>query len=102
MFQHFFRGARAEEVHDSPDDAGPTGLVIRAEAGAVVTVEVFIELNVFAPFRVFLELAFAAVDRATPVLVFEKDAREPATDFFGNLIKVHHAARASRALDGEI
>ena len=34
-----------------------------AEAGAVVAVEVFVEIDQIAPVRVFLELPRAAVDR---------------------------------------
>ena len=60
----------------SRDDPGPAGLVARAEAGAVVAVEVFVEQDVVAPVRIVLELLGAAVHRPPAVLVAQEDARE--------------------------
>ena len=68
-FETLLRRDRREEVHGAGDDPGPAGLVARADAGAVVAVEVFEELDAIAPVRVFLELLRAAVHRPAAVLV---------------------------------
>lgn len=49
-------------VNEVCDHAGPTSLVAGAEAGAAVSVEVFIEQQVVTPMGVFLELFGAAID----------------------------------------
>src|SRR5690349_6856097 len=53
--QELLAGAGGEDVHDPRDDAGPAGLVARAEARAVVAVEVFVEQDQVAPVRILLE-----------------------------------------------
>src|SRR5262245_61574816 len=72
--EHLLRRGGREQVHGPRDDAGPPGLVARAEAGPVVAVEVLVEQDEVAPVRVFLELAGAAVDRAAALPVAQEDA----------------------------
>jgi hypothetical protein len=72
-------------MHASRDDAGPTGLVARAEAGPVVTVEIFVEQDQIAPVRVLLELPGSAIHRTPAILVSQEDAREAARDLLGHL-----------------
>ena len=50
-------------------EARPARLVARAETRSIVTVEVFIEEYVVAPFRVGLEFLGATVDRPPAALV---------------------------------
>src|SRR3954464_6287740 len=55
-------------VEDQVDDEpGPAGLVGGAQTGAVVTVEVLVELQVVAPGRVVLEQLQCAVHRTMAV-----------------------------------
>src|SRR5689334_15351500 len=55
---------RGEQVHDAGDQAGPAGLVVRPQPGAVVAVEVLVEREVVAPVRIVLKRARAAVHGA--------------------------------------
>ena len=52
----------------------PACLVTRADASAVVAVEVFVEENRISPEGIFLKLVGASEDGASPGLVTEKDA----------------------------
>ena len=54
-------------MREHADQAGPAGLVARAEAGAVVAVEVLVEEQQVAPVRVLLEQPLAAVDGSATV-----------------------------------
>ena len=74
-FENGFGVDGGEEVHEAGDDPGPAGLMAGAEAGAVVAVEVFVELKVIAPVRIVLEFLDAAVDRTPAVFVLEENAR---------------------------
>lgn len=91
-----------EEVEGAGDDTGPAGLMAGAEAGSVVAVEVFVELDVIAPEGIFLEFALAAIDGPRAVFVLEENAGEAAGDFLGDLVEVHLAAGAGGAFDGEV
>src|SRR5437667_12856375 len=48
-------------------ESGPAGLMARADAGAVVAVEVFVKPDEVPPVGVGLELGDAPVDRPSPV-----------------------------------
>src|SRR5262245_64755111 len=61
--------ARAEQMHTPRDDTGPPGLVARAEARPVVTVEVLVEQDEIAPVRILLELSRSPVDSTPSILV---------------------------------
>ena len=50
------------------DQSGPAGLVARADPGAVVAVEVFVEWDQITPVRVVLEFFRAAENRSPPSL----------------------------------
>ena len=101
-FEHLFRGAGGEHVHDAGDDPRPAGLVAGPEAGPVVAVEILVEQHEIAPVRVFLELPGSAIDRPPALLVLEKGVRQAARDLFGDLIQVHVPPGARGTLDGEI
>src|SRR5213594_1621658 len=52
-----------EQIEKAGYQTGPAGLMIGAESGAVITVEVFVEEYQIAPVRILLKLACAAIDR---------------------------------------
>ena len=95
-------GGGREQIHQPRDDAGPSGLVTRTQAGAVVAVEVLVEQEVITPVRVLLKFAGRSIERTPPVIVPQKDAGQPTRDFLGNLIQRHVPARARWTFDGEI
>jgi hypothetical protein len=62
---------RAQCAHhrSTPPDRPPSiarGLVAGAESGAIVAVEVFVELQAIAPVRILLEFRGAAENRSAP------------------------------------
>jgi hypothetical protein len=90
------------DVRDVSDSqSGPTGLMARAESLAGFAVKIFVKQHKAAPVRVVGEARVAAVARATPAGIGEKDAGEPRAKFKGHLTKVHHAPRSGGAFDLE-
>ena len=89
-------------MHEPRNDPGPSGLVARAEAGAVVAVKILIKQDEVAPVRILLELSGAAVHRTLAGLVPHEDAGQSARDLLGDLVERHEPAGAGRAFDGEI
>ena len=73
-----------------------------ADALAGVAVEVFVKGDRVAPVGIGLELFDVAEDGALAVGAAEEDAGEAAGDFCRDFPKVHHLARACRALYFEI
>ena len=57
-------------------EAGPTGLMACANAGAIVAVKVFVEGDQIAPGRIGLEFCGGAENRPLLVRVSQEDARE--------------------------
>src|SRR5213079_2918705 len=64
--QHIARGDGPEHLQQCGDEAGPSGLVAGAEAGAVVAVEVLVKEDEVPPVRIVLELPRVSVDRPPP------------------------------------
>src|SRR4051812_10087259 len=62
------------------DHTGPARLVARADAGAIVAVEILVEEDQILPVRVFLKLRRAAVDRAAAVVAPHEDTDQAARD----------------------
>src|SRR5258706_3119730 len=60
-------------VDELRDDAGPTGLMARAQALAGVAVEILVEQDEIAPMRVGRKFGALAVDGAMTVLVLEEE-----------------------------
>src|SRR6185503_13122175 len=83
-FEGLVGGGGRKQMHRAGDDAGPPSLVVCAEAGAVVAVEVFVELETIAPVRIFLELLLASVHRSATVLPLKEHAAQAARDFLGD------------------
>src|SRR5512137_1552109 len=75
-------------------DASPPGLVVGAEASAVVAVEVLVEEDVIAPVRVGLELLGVAVHRASALLVAQEGPAKTIGNLLAHLEEVHELARA--------
>ena len=55
----------------------PAGLVTRAKARAMVSVEVLVDEDVVAPVRIVLELIRNTAHPATPILIAQEDIRDP-------------------------
>ena len=76
------------------DQSGPTGLVARADPGAVVAVEVFVERDQIAPVRVVLEFFSGAENWSSLIGIdCKKMLHQPPRDFPGDLPKRHHLVR---------
>src|SRR5262245_11629305 len=100
--ERILRRHPSEEVDEACDETRPTGLVARAEASAIVAVEVLVEEDQVAPVRVVLELGCASVDRPLAARVAQEDAREPPRDLLRDLEKGHPVPGSRRALDREL
>ena len=72
--QSLFRCCGRKEMHHPSDNSCPSGLMARAEASSVVSVEVFVEQQEIAPMRVLLKFRGSPVDGSPAVLTAEKDA----------------------------
>src|SRR5947208_13055019 len=73
----------------------------RAESLAGFAVEIYVKEHKVAPVRVVGETRVAAVARAAPAGVGEKDAGKARAKFKGDLTEVHHAPRSGEAFDLE-
>ena len=73
-------------MDEAGDDAGPSGLVTGAEAGAVVAVEVFVEPDVVSEIGIILEFFNSAKNGPAAVVIAEKDAGHAGTEFLRNLM----------------
>src|SRR5829696_9404360 len=78
--QHLFGIERSEELRQLRHEPGPSGLMTRAQPGAVVAVEVLVEEHMIAPVRIILECRRAAVHRPVTVGIAQEDAFETARD----------------------
>src|SRR5262245_1862256 len=81
------------------DQSGPAGLMARAETGAVVAVEIFVERDEVPPLRVGLELGDAAVDRPAAIRPAEEDARQPSREIRRDVPQGRTRTRSGRVLD---
>ncbi len=70
----------------------PSGLVAGAQAGSVVSMEIFIEKDQVTPVRIFPELRSASIYGAAPVLVLEEDPGKSLLDFLSHFEKRHLVA----------
>jgi SAM-dependent methyltransferase len=74
------------------DEACPSGLVAGAEAGAVVAVEVFVELEQLAPVGIGLESFDPSEHGPVSVLAAGEDRGQAPADLAGDLAEVHLVA----------
>jgi hypothetical protein len=70
------------------DEAGPARLVARADAGAVVAMEIFVEKEQVPPVRIFLENFRAAGDRTAAILSTHENVNETARDLSSDFPKI--------------
>jgi hypothetical protein len=60
------------------DQAGPSSLMIRAEAGAIVTMKKFVKKNQVAPIGIALENLSVSIHGATALIVAQKNTSQAA------------------------
>src|SRR5436309_14495666 len=73
----------------------------RAQAGAVVTVEILVEQDEVTPVRVILKLLRSAIDGTPALAVPEEDSNQAVRDLSGHLIKVHTPPYAAPTFNGK-
>lgn len=83
------------------DQTGPTSLMGRTHTLAGIAVEELVEPNQIFPVLVLVEPLVLAVAGTVAVIVLGEDVLETMLKFLGDVAKVHHVTRASRALDLE-
>src|SRR5262249_5106609 len=92
-------------VHELTDqiryEPGPTGLVRRTAATAVVAVKVFMEQDVVLEMRIGLKFFVAAEHWAPAAGAALEQLEHAATQLIGNLVHGQHDARAGRTFDFE-
>src|SRR5579884_360140 len=81
------------------DEAGPAGLVRRAEPRARVAVEVLVEEDRVPPSGILLQQAVPAEDGAPAVVAPQEERDQPPLELVGDRGQRHRAAGARRALD---
>src|SRR5512145_3297328 len=94
--------ARREQMHGPGDNSGPSRLMVRAEAGPVVAVEILVEQEKVPPVRVLLELPGFPVDRPPATVVPQEDVGQPARNLLGDLVQGHVAPGARGTFHGEL
>src|SRR5215813_8124535 len=87
--EEFVRGARREQMHAAGDHSSPARLMARANAGAVVAVEVLVEEDEIPPVRVLLELPAASVHGPAAGLVPPPDPGGPPVHVLSDLLPRH-------------
>src|SRR6516162_4385515 len=98
---HLLIRGGGEDMHHARNGTGPAGLMIGPKTGAVVTVEIFVELDEVAPVGIFLELFGPSINRAAAIMVFQENQGDAAGDFLGNLIKIHSPPGARRTFNDQ-
>ena len=78
-----------------------TRLMAGADAGAVVTMKVFIEQQIVPRVGIALKL-FGAAENRPPPFVAQENADQAISDFVRYFEQVHQDSRAGRALDFEV
>src|SRR5262249_10287261 len=82
-------------------EARPPRLMARADAGAVVAVEVLVEPDQVAPVRILLERAHPTVHRSPAIRASQEDPGEPTRQLGRDVPEGRARARARGALDLE-
>ena len=85
FLEQYLRIEPAVELDHLRDHTSPAGLMVRAQAGAVVPVEVLVELHVVAPMRIGLEFVRSTVHRTLALCVPQKNARKAVGNFLADL-----------------
>src|SRR2546427_3350262 len=79
----------------------PAGLMARANTGAVVAVEVFVQPDKISPVRVGLELGDASVDRSSPIRPAQENTGQTSGEVSRYVPEGRALTRSGRALDLE-
>src|SRR5690242_3428589 len=80
---------QSEKLNQLRHHSCPSGLMARAEPGAVIPMKVFVEQDIVAPVRVGLKLLSSTINRTSATLVAREDAGQPVGDLLGNFEEVH-------------
>jgi hypothetical protein len=73
-------------VNDLRDQSAPSGLMRCANATPIVAMKIFVEIDVVAKMRVVLKYLVLSVNGSSIFFVTQIVARQPSTQFGGNLI----------------
>src|SRR5580658_3166200 len=84
------------------DEPGPAGLVARADTGAVIPMEIFVEKKQVLPVGIALEQFRAASDGAAALLVTNENVNEAAGDFGRHFPEIYFASRSRREFHFEV
>ena len=84
------------------DQGSPASLVTRADAGAIVGMEIFVEEEQIFPVRIALEDFGAAGDRPSAVFAANENMNQAAGDFGSHFPEVRFTPRASGTFDFEV
>src|SRR5262249_15917422 len=79
----------AEQLRKGSDDSRPPSLMAGADAGAVITVKVFVKGNEVAPMGVILELLGSPIDGTMSIRAAQKDSLQAVHELLAHLIEVH-------------
>src|SRR5579862_3721828 len=88
-------------MHHPSDNSRPAGLMACTKTSSVIAMEVFVEQDVVAPVRIFLELPRSSIDGPPAIFVPQKDTGQAACDLLGHLIESHALSRARRTFHGK-
>src|ERR1041385_6545995 len=70
--KHLLRCRRRKEVHGPGNNPGPPCLVACPQPRSVVSMEIFIELNIFTPVRIVLKFLRTCINRPLTFVVFQE------------------------------
>src|SRR5580704_5084662 len=84
------------------DEPGPACLVVRADTGAVIRMEIFVEEQQVPPVGIALEQFGAASDGAAAHFVTNENVNEAAGDFGSHGPEIHFATRSRREFHFEV
>src|SRR5579871_235740 len=89
-------------LNELGNQAGPAGLMARAQARAIIAMKIFMEEDVVAPMLVALQERIAAVERPPAAFIAQEEVDEPVREVIGNRIQRQILPRAGGAFDQKI
>src|ERR1700722_1770977 len=98
-FQHGFSVDPPEQVEQGGDKTCPARLVTGPEAGAVVTVKVFVKQDQVAPVRIVLEFFRSPVNRPFAMRIAQERASEASLDLVSHFEERHVLPGPCRTFD---
>src|SRR5262249_41462797 len=101
-FEHGDSIHAPEQMDQSRDHSRPACLVARAQAGAIITMKIFVEQQVITPVRVGLKFLRAAVDRPSSLFVLQENVCQSIADLPADFKEVHQVTRTGGTLDLEV